>query len=331
MAKQSLDEILLDPTFRDALYLASDSIIDELNRNDFQLNLCTEKMKSSLMKYHKRICYRPTPFGAFAGLAVFPWMESKDPGIIITNESFRTLVMKKEMHQQCRTSLGEQCYRVNPFLYQYGTDFRILSKAEKNNQNTFTISEIYGSDFIKDLVSGKQSISQTSLLEILNSSGKLDSLINDLIELQIILPYQHTSRAFPESLTREHKEYPGSFYDSYSSVSLAGSLPKGLKEQLHDALYCLENLSTPYELQALTNFKISFKKLFDRKEVSLLQALDPELGIDYEGRDNKLIQESEIQIPERISWSAVHKLLMIKLTAQSGNEIPEIEILEYDL
>lgn len=334
-ASHSLDEILLDPVFRDALYLASDSIIDELNHNDFQLSLCTEKMKHSLMKYHKRICYRPTPFGAFAGLAVFPWQESKDPGIMIANESFRTLLMKKEVHNQTDCFSGEQCYRVNPFLYPYGTDFRILRKAEKGDQNTFTISEIFGSDPIINLVSGKQAISQTYLLELLNTSGvdneELDWYVKELLESQIILPYQQITRNFPDPLTSEHKKNPGSSYDSYCSVSVAGSLPEGLKEQLNEAIFCLEKLSSPYELQALTNFKMMFKKLFDMKEVSLLQALDPELGIDYDVLDNNLIRATGVKIPERISWSPMHELLLGKWTTQSGAEIPEIEILEKDL
>ncbi|MDO8992434.1 MAG: thiopeptide-type bacteriocin biosynthesis protein, partial [Daejeonella sp.] len=334
-ASQSLDKVLLDPVFRDALYLASDSITDELNRNGFQPGHCTEKMKNSLMKYHKRICYRPTPFGAFAGLTVLPWQESKDPGIIITNESFQTLVLKKELHQQTDRSSTKKYYRVNPFLYPYGTDFRILRKGKKSDQSTFTISEIFSSDPITNLASGKQIISQASLLELLNNSGidkdELDSYIKELLELQIILPYQHISREFPNPLTPKHKEYPGSSYDSYSRVSLDGSLPEGLKEQLDEALYCLEELSTQYELQTLTNFKIQFEKLFERKEVSLLQALDPELGIDYESLDNNHIQETGMKIPERISWSPIHKLLLGKWTAQSGNEIPEIEILEKDL
>lgn len=334
-ASHTLDEILLDSVFRDALYLASDAMTDELKRSNFQHSLCSEKMKLSLMKYHKRICYRPTPFGAFAGLALFEWQVSKEPGIVIDKESFRTLVMKKKTLYQGGSFPEGKYYHINPFIYQYGSDFRIFRKDEKGEQITFTISEIFGSGAIINLVSGKQIISKTSLLEILQKSGvdkdDLVLYIEELLELQILLVHQPINRNFPYPLIPEHKENPGSSFDSYCSVSVNGSMPEGLKEQLHHAIFCLEKLSNACELQALTNFKMSFKKLFDRKDVSLLQALDPELGIDYDNLTNNLLSATGRKIPQSIPWSPLHELLLGKWTSQSSTKIPQIEILEKEL
>ncbi len=53
-ADTCLDEMLKDPVFRDALYLASDAMVCELRRNDYQLSSCSEKMKHSLMKYNQK-------------------------------------------------------------------------------------------------------------------------------------------------------------------------------------------------------------------------------------------------------------------------------------
>ena len=332
-ASQTLDELLQNPVFRDALYLASDAMSDELKRRDFQLSHCTEKMKLSLMKYHKRICYRPTPFGAFAALALIKLEESKDHGIRIAGESFQTRVIEKEiLNQSCNFS-GGKCYRINPFIYPYGTDFRILRKIENAKLSTFSISEIFGSDVVINLLSGKQIISQSSLFELLQKSGvdqdDLAWYLNELFELQIILPHQPGFRNFPCPLIPVHKLKPGSAYDSYCSVSVDGTLPMGLMEQIHDALFCLEKLSSQAELEALTNFKRCFKKLFDRKEVPLLQALDPELGIDYEGLSMPVSGKGKIQ--DSIPWSPLHELLLGKWTSQTGTAFPRIEILEDDL
>lgn len=331
-ASQTLDELLQNPVFKDALYLASDAMSDELKRCDFQLSHCTEKMKLSLMKYHKRICYRPTPFGGFAALALIKLEESKDHGIWIAGESFQTRVMEKEIHYRPGNFTERESYRVNPFIYPYGTDFRILRKIENGKLSTFSISEIFGSDVLINLLSGKQIISQSFLFDLLQQSG-VDKderawYLNELLELQIILPHQPGCRNFPCPLIPVHKLKPGSAYDSYCSVSVDGTLPMGLKEQVHDALFCLEKLSSQAELETLTNFKRRFKKLFDRKKVPLLQALDPELGIDYEGlttdREKEKIQDS-------IPWSPLHELLLAKWTSQTGTAFPRIEILEDDL
>ncbi|HEY1062480.1 MAG TPA: thiopeptide-type bacteriocin biosynthesis protein [Daejeonella sp.] len=332
-ASQTLDELLQNPVFRDALYLASDAMSDELKRCDFQLSQCTEKMKLSLMKYHKRICYRPTPFGAFAALALIKLKESKDSGILINQQSFQTLVVEKDILKTSVNFSSGKCYRINPFIYPYGTDFRILRKIENAKLSTFSISEIFGSDAIINLLSGKQIISQSSLFELLQKSGVvMDDLawyLNELLELQIILPHQPGNRNFPCPLIPEHKMKPGSAYDSYCSVSVDGTLPMGLKEQVHDALFCIEKLSSQAELETLTNFKRRFKKLFDRKEVPLLQALDPELGIDYEGLSMPVSEKGKIQ--DSIPWSPLHELLLGKWTSQTGTAFPRIEILEDDL
>ncbi len=322
------EEILLEPIFRDALYLASDVIFSELSRNDFQLSRCSEKMKHSLAKYQKRICYRPTPFGAFAGVAVLPFNQTNNDGIKIAGQSFQALVTSKE---QAASGAKEQYFRVNPCLYEYGTDFRVLGKGEKG---TFAISEIFGSAVVRGLASGHQIFSRENLAGLLRTNGvdtrEIDWYITELVELQIILPHQTISRNFPSPLVQEHKENPGSAYDSYCSFSAAGSMPEGTRQKLNDAIYCLDKLNGKYEPGALTSFKDRFEKLFEKREVPLLQALDPELGIDYDGLSNSSLSTPGGNIPASIPWSPLHELLLGKWTMKQGR-IPELTILDTEL
>lgn len=330
-ARLCLDELLQDTVFRDALYLGSDAMFNELSRNDFQLARCSNKMKHSLAKYHKRMCYRPTPFGAFAGIAVLPFNGSKDSGLVIAG-SFREGVINKKLPGSFS---GEQYYRLNPFLYPYGNDFRILGKSEKANQSTFTISEIFGSDLIRELASGPQTLSREHLVYLLQKNGidtpEIDRYIGELTELQIILPRKTIARNFPYTLNVEHKKDPGSSYDSYCGFSAGGALPQGAKQKLQQAIHCLEKISSKYEPEALTNFKDRFEKLFDKREVPLLHALDPELGIDYDSLSGNSISVSEAKMRESIAWSRLHELLLGKWTRQSGRGVPEIEFLDKDL
>lgn len=324
-----LEELLEDPVFREALYLGSDAMFSELSRIDFQLSKCSEKMKHSLAKYQKRICYRPTPFGAFAGITVLPWNEAENSGIEIAGQSFQAWVINKT---QSGSAAKGRYFRVNPFLYEYGADFRVLGKDEKG---TFAISEIFGSAVVRSLASGHQIISRESLLRLLQNNGvdnkEIDWYISELTELQIIMPHQTINRNFPQPLVQAYKKDPGSAYDSYCSFSAAGSMPEGTEQQLNDAIYCLDKLSGKYEPEALASFKDRFEKLFERREVPLLQALDPELGIDYDGLSNNSLSTPGVNIPKSISWSPLHELLLGKWTMQQGRGIPEIEILDKDL
>lgn len=328
----SLEELLCDPVFREALYLASDSMFEELMRNDFQLSKCSEKMKHSLAKYHKRMCFRPTPFGSFAGVAVQSFTESKDAGIVIDKDSFQTAV--KEKKQATRIS-DKQSFYVNPFLYPYGSDFRLLGKSEKEGQSTFAISEIYGSDLIIELLSGKRIWSREELLSLIRAHRIVEdaeSFLSDLIQLQIVMPHEQLQKNFPHPLIAEHTIVPGSSYDSYCSFSHSGSLPESTDKKIQQALSCLAKISSSYEPDALKEFKNRFEKLFDRQEISLLQALDPELGVDYDDLSNSSISSMPgTKIPGGTPWSLLHETLLRKWTQTTGTGVPELEILDEDL
>lgn len=332
-ANACLDEMLGDQVFRDALYLASDVLFRELSRHDFQLSGCSQKMKYSLMKYHKRICYRPTPFGGFAGLAVCPFLEANNPGLDINKASFQIRVIEKERGDT--NVSGEPHYRVNPFLYPYGSDFRLLAKGQNGSESTFVISEIYGSDLIQELRSVGQTISREDLVQIIRTNGieeDENDFIQDLLELQIIIPHRPVKRSFPGPLVKEHKIGPGSSYDSFCSFSVAGSLPPGTEQQLRQGIACLDKLSNTQEPDALKEFKSRFEKLFDRREVPLLQALDPELGIDYDGLSTTSVSSTQnSQTRDNFPWSRVHELLLRKWIMRTGNGVPELKIHDEDL
>jgi thiopeptide-type bacteriocin biosynthesis protein len=326
-----LDDMLQDHIFRDALYLASDVVYKELIRNDFQIDRCSEKMKHSLVKYQKRMCYRPTPFGAFAGIAILPIRGTIDQ-IVIAQQSFQTLLMDKDKQD---TLANETLYCVNPLLYPYGGDFRVIGKGEKDKHSTFVISEIYGSDAVRALLSNHITLNLETLLHLLNDNGivsnELDWFIGELIQLQILLPYQKAARHYPVLMSHEHKDRPGGAYDSYCRFVATGSLPKSTAEKMHDALYCLHKVSGHNVYDALNNFKVGFEKLFEKREVSLLQALDPELGIDYDSMSNAGQWGSNSKKTGNILWSSLQEMLLAKWTMQTDSANYEISILESDL
>lgn len=331
-AGSRLQEMLQDPVFREAIYLASDSLYNELVKNDFDLNACSKKARHSLEKYHKRMCYRPTPFGTFAAVATVPISETGSEGIVLKSDSFKSLVSKRDKSSVIKSP---DSYRLNPFIYPYGDDLRVINRSENSSQSTYSISEIFGSDLLKFLLSFRGSMG-TGCLNNLIAQHFLDiseqhEYIGQLKGLQVILPVHPPGPDFPLTLSQENASMPGSSYNSHCSVHAAGSLPAGVQQQIRRGIYCLEKMSRRKESNAFTEFKVRFEKLFDRREVPLLQALDPEMGVDYDGLSTDTATDLNHNGASGSSWSALHKLLLRKWTNQRENGIAELKLTEEDL
>jgi thiopeptide-type bacteriocin biosynthesis protein len=113
-----------------------------------------------------------------------------------------------------------------------------------------------------------------------------------------------------------------------------GGLDPAIQDQL---LPVLEILSKMLPLQlppALKTFIEAFKARYDQEEVSLLKALDPEIGIDYatlttNSTTNELLDDLDFpaieQVTNNISWLAIHKLLLRKWNS-TEKDIPEIAL-----
>lgn len=332
-----LQEMLLDQVFQEALYLASDTLYGELMRVDFQLDKCSEKIRNTLSRYHKRMCYRATPFGSFAGICVIPVIETSVNHILVPSNSFQTMVYEKcRLYGKDKRTARKRLYCVNPFLYRYGFDYRIILKDEKEEGYVFSITEIFDTGLVRRLLACRRVLNRATLVEILKTSGidkkDLSSYITELLLLQIIIPQSGLkANTFPSLLGAVKMKLPGSAYHSYCKSSACGSISGKAELQLREGLSCLAKLSSQYRSPALVDFKERFSILFDRKEVSLLHALDPEMGVDYAGLSREDNRERAVKSKSSMSWTPVHELLLGKWTSNAGTGIQTIDLAATDL
>ena len=95
-------------------------------------------------------------------------------------------------------------------------------------------------------------------------------------------------------------------------------LDQGYQDKLRNGFFALDCLCQPDQLPALTRFKDGFLRHFEGERIPLLMALDPELGIGYQGEalevPNPLLETVNIR-PRNSNggepvWTAAHRYLM---------------------
>ena len=187
-----LQELLDNPVFRDAVYLASDSLYEELRKRNFKAADCNERVQLALKKYHHRICYRSTPFGAFASLSQTEWgsAHTQTP-LKLVKDSFCTLLLNQQATESRQEETG--LYQVNPALYSFGTNYRLYEGVERNarSERIFKVNELNGDDLPSGIINERGHFSHQRLVEMLLKSGLIpeetDSFIDELLESRTLL------------------------------------------------------------------------------------------------------------------------------------------------
>lgn len=112
----------------------------------------------------------------------------------------------------------------------------------------------------------------------------------------------------------------GLFYGGLERPVIRGGAPAQDQPLLMEAIETLQRLSLPATSPALTAFIAAFRERFDRQQVPLLEALDPDLGITY-GELQPVMPGNWLKdIPylapasegPGIPWTAVHQLFLKK-------------------
>lgn len=153
-----------------------------------------------------------------------------------------------------------------------------------------------------------------------------------------------SSLSFPDPITLQslsdgiEQIFPGketkigkSFFYSVLERTASGGLDVRYQQQIMDVLPLLQRLTTGSKPPALNTFIGKFKAKFEGRKIPLLQALDPDIGIDYDGRafslnedsltENIFFKRKAVEEP-LINWTPVHKLLSGKcLNLYPGQEI----------
>ena len=331
-----LKTILKNNYFQKALLIASSSLYHQLEKTGFDYEQLSHREQQSVRKYFNRLCFRPTPFGAFSTFSVVNWgpelyIEVKKQRIHLT-KSFAEAIIAGQIlkHSMGREQLQ---YKVNQTLYESADDLRYLA-AFPNEENTafeFSIKSISNMPVLKKLKTFcAPERSYNELINFLTGEqierAEAGQLIDELIGIQFltdnlmpnitgqdylekIAPKQFKSLILPVSNSQinfnnsnrlaENIPDANKVYVNTEGLS-GGSLNPEHQETLLKALNCLFSFSSrPASAGNLADFIAAYQKKFEGRALPLLYVLDPETGIGYRDLADHLEGKELIQ---EINW-----------------------------
>lgn len=167
---------------------------------------------------------------------------------------------------------------------------------------------------------------------------------NAIAAYQLLLDKLQNATDFPDvgliarnELYEQYRQiYKSMFYVGLERTATA-SLKKVYQAHIRDGLHCLSIISGDASIDALTNFKNRFRKRFEDQEIPLLQAIDREAGVGYEGSEDNFVASElldGVQLDRQsknlnFNWTPVHEFFLSRFLRTKDEE--SIEILDNDL
>ncbi|MEN0054281.1 MAG: lantibiotic dehydratase [Mucilaginibacter sp.] len=217
-----LPQLLADPLFQRAIYLASPELFSLLEDKEFNADALNDKQRLTILKYINRMYYRPTPFGGFSSFSAATW---RAPANVLVLDDLKAASLRLNWDQEIVLKLAEPIFsqnlkntqlQINPTLYHVLNEYRFITTdidftLKKLRFNLEAIDKDELLDIIIDALRQKATLSV--LVEcIINFTGwsaaDAEDYIHALFELQVIKAdnYPHTSGY--DYLTGLSQRYP---------------------------------------------------------------------------------------------------------------------------
>lgn len=135
---------------------------------------------------------------------------------------------------------------------------------------------------------------------------------------------------------QQSKQY---FYTGLESKVSSGSLSADYQNDIREGLKAMSILVAPQQPAMLQDFINAFKLKYDKQEIPLLQAVDPDIGVGYGSlvnveSENDLLRDvkfkSRLAKVNSVEWSGVHRMFLSKWTADKPNS-NRIDLTDEDL
>ncbi|MBW7891301.1 MAG: lantibiotic dehydratase [Chitinophagaceae bacterium] len=363
-AGKNWDRCLEEPFFRASINIASQSLYGELNKHRDDISKLPAKCLNSLWKYHNRMLYRPTPFGLCSGFSTIQWSAEYEVIRLPEHIRIHLQPDYKSVLTQASSLLADSGlqhhYLPNPSIYPVQDNYRYMRyfDGQQPGKRTFQIQALDRDMYTAALLLHctkpltEDELSRFIATQFGFSEQESSHYVQSLVAAQVFIPvvqanitgedYLHRVRQLigsKEQAPFDNSIYTGAkedfnckllneaghtYYVNMERSPVCGGLSEKYQQVISDGLYCLERL-VPFQPQGgLQDFIKAFRNKFDKQCLPLLQALDPEVGIGYQGlgtaRDipailKDIAASAPASHPGAVTWTAAHALLMQKWNA----------------
>lgn len=277
-------------------------IIKDLAANE--LNQLDNKARFSLWKYFNRAKFRATPYGKFAAFSLVP--VSKDESIFSIKINKEALIHrfadwseKENINLDPPSLLKSAKYlRANTTAYVCGEELRYVNVVE----GTFELSAITNQELAANVIRFShipRTIKEVKDLLYAEGMGKVTAnyFIEQLISLQLLFTDNHPNIIGDEYFSRIgfNTQAKANDYIIAERKLAEGHLNEKSLQILLETIHFLSKHQPARNNQSLTNFRDQFRSKFEHKEVPLLTAIDPEIGINYISLEQDKDEDSLIQ------------------------------------
>jgi len=262
------------------------------------LSALPPKIYFTIWKYFNRAKYRSTPYGTFASFSILSDAISMQATTLIIDEK---QIVHRFIDWPYRNQLVldfDHTLKENGFLFSNSSFYPTLDGIRyiACSEGVFELAEIGSDDFVISILNAcLKPIRVQDLISKLrldaSQQSDLFNMLKDMHELQLLFTDQDPNIIGEDYFKRigeqEQQTLPQYLIAERSVVD--GGVDRSLFKYVPHLLQLLQKIITKEERAALINFIQRFSKKFEQREIPLLVALDPEMGIGYD----ELEQSSE--------------------------------------
>lgn len=248
------------------------------------------KIFFTVWKYFNRAKFRSTPYGTFASFSILKDSVKFNADKIVIEEhqlehSFIDWPQKNNIEFPIGELLSKNCMLFsNSSYYPTSNNLRYIACTD----GLFELAEIDQDIFVQKILEAcLKPISVENLIRVIGIADdeheSFFSFLSDMHDLQLLFT-DHDPNILGEDYFKRIG-FPDTDLPKYiiaERKAKSGQIDERLLQNVPNLISLLQQIIPYNEKEAIKKFTDRFKKKFEQKEVSLLIALDPEMGVGYD-------------------------------------------------
>ncbi|RLJ77207.1 lantibiotic dehydratase [Pedobacter alluvionis] len=288
------------------------------------------KVYFTIWKYFNRAKFRATPYGTFASFSLLNNAIKPSESRIVVEEALKVRELidwphKNNIQLPLADLLQKNCLIFsNSSYYSTPNSIRYIACAD----GVFELAELDQDDFVIQILTAcLKPLRFDDLVKQLNLSDieveGLFGLLQDMHDLQLVFTNYDPNIIGDDYFERlglaNAAELPK--YLIAQRIALSGGINERSLQAIPGLISMLHNIMPAKDRDALSQFQVRFKKKFEDREVPLLLALDPEMGVGYDeleqsGQNSGFITRFNNKPPKKAEAENIRTALKSYLTEQ---------------